>query len=159
MLQTLGNHDFDYGIPDLLHFLEGTECAVVVSNINSSHEPSWPHSKQLVKKSQVFDLGGQKVGIVGYVITSTGRYDKMCFINFDFQFILFLHKLSFEFVQMELKATVGAGKSTVMPRKPTSSRSLNINSQGVFTVYNYDLLHLPLCIRTLKKILILESTQ
>lgn len=75
--QTLGNHEFDLGIPDLLRFLEGTNCAVVVSNINTSREPLWP-DKQLVKKTQVFDLGGQKFGIVGYVVTTTGRYDEIC---------------------------------------------------------------------------------
>ena len=66
--QSLGNHEFDDGIPNLVHFLENTTFPVLAANIDDTLEPSMQGK---YAKSVVLDKGGRKVGIVGYVTTET----------------------------------------------------------------------------------------
>lgn len=73
-IQTLGNHDFDYGILDLINFIQGINPSVVVSNINTSQEPLWPSDQKLIKRTKIIDVGGEKIGIVGYTVEETSRY-------------------------------------------------------------------------------------
>lgn len=70
---TLGNHDFDYGILDLINFIQGINPSVVVSNINTSQEPLWPSDQKLIKRTKIIDVGGEKIGIVGYTVEETSR--------------------------------------------------------------------------------------
>ena len=69
--QTLGNHDFDDGVDNLVSFLSRLNFSVVVSNLNVSQEPKWPRSPPLVVKSKVINLGGERIGLVGYVLKDT----------------------------------------------------------------------------------------
>ena len=73
-LQTLGNHDFDYGVKTLLGFLEEIKCPVVVSNMDTSKEPLWPDATQLVRTTVIVDVNGEKIGFVGYILPQTSRY-------------------------------------------------------------------------------------
>lgn len=71
--QTLGNHDFDDGVDNLVSFLSRLNFSVVVSNLNVTQEPAWPKSPPLFVKSKVFDVGGEKIGLVGYVLEQTPK--------------------------------------------------------------------------------------
>lgn len=69
--QALGNHEFDDGVDNLVSFLGRVNFSVVVSNLDVSKEPTWPKTPPLFTKSKVFDVGGEKIGVVGYVLQST----------------------------------------------------------------------------------------
>lgn len=69
--QALGNHEFDDGVDNLVSFLGRVNFSVVVSNLDVSKEPAWPKSPPLFTKSKVFDVGGEKIGVVGFVLQST----------------------------------------------------------------------------------------
>ena len=69
--QTLGNHEFDMGPPPLVTFLRALNFSVVSSNIDVSSEPKWPQREKLFNKSMVFNIGGEKIGVVGYVTKET----------------------------------------------------------------------------------------
>lgn len=79
---TLGNHEFDMGPPPLVTFLRALNFSVVSSNIDVSSEPKWPQREKLFNKSMVFNIGGEKIGVVGYVTKETkwlsypGKYIK-----------------------------------------------------------------------------------
>ncbi|XP_068698294.1 snake venom 5'-nucleotidase-like isoform X1 [Montipora foliosa] len=72
----LGNHEFDDGIDNLVAFLNGLNFTVVSSNLNVSQEPKWPRSPPLFVRSKVLEVGGQKIGIVGYVLENTPLYSR-----------------------------------------------------------------------------------
>lgn len=69
--QTLGNHEFDDGIDNLVFFLRRLNFTAVVSNLDVSQEPKWPRSPPLLVKSKIFNVGGEKIGVAGYVTTKT----------------------------------------------------------------------------------------
>ena len=69
--QTFGNHEFDDGVENLVSFLRNLNFTVVTSNLNVSQEPKWPLSPPLFVKAKVFEVGGEKIGIVGYVLKTT----------------------------------------------------------------------------------------
>lgn len=69
--QTLGNHEFDDGIDNLVFFLRRLNFTAVVSNLDVSQEPKWPRSPPLLVKSKIFNVGGEKIGLVGYVLKDT----------------------------------------------------------------------------------------
>ena len=69
--KALGNHEFDDGVDNLVSFLGRVNFSVVVSNLDVSKEPAWPKTPPLFTKSKVFDVGGEKIGVVGYVLQST----------------------------------------------------------------------------------------
>lgn len=65
---TLGNHEFDRGIEEVVHFLEMLESPVVVANLDDSDEPTL---QGLYKKSIVIERGGRKIGLVGALVVAT----------------------------------------------------------------------------------------
>lgn len=65
---TLGNHEFDRGVQEVVHFLEMLESPVVVANFDDSDEPS---IQGLYKKSIVIERGGRKIGLVGALVVAT----------------------------------------------------------------------------------------
>ncbi len=66
--QTIGNHEFDGGVSQLVEYLKNATFPVVSTNIDASAEPTL---KDLIKKSTLIDVGGQKLGIVGATTTDT----------------------------------------------------------------------------------------
>ena len=72
--QALGNHEFDDGVDNLVSFLSQVNFSVVVSNLNVTLEPKWPRSPPLFVKSKVLDVGGEKIGLVGYTLKDTPLY-------------------------------------------------------------------------------------
>ena len=70
--QVLGNHDFDGGVEHVINYLQKMNSSVVMSNVDASSEPLWP-KKKLFEQSLVIEVGGQKLGICGYVLKSTPR--------------------------------------------------------------------------------------
>lgn len=69
--QALGNHEFDDGVDNLVSFLSRLNFSVVVSNLDVTKEPKWPKSPPLFTKWKVLDVGGEKIGVVGYVLQNT----------------------------------------------------------------------------------------
>ncbi|XP_078585647.1 snake venom 5'-nucleotidase-like isoform X1 [Branchiostoma floridae x Branchiostoma japonicum] len=63
-----GNHDFDNGVEGLVPFLRNVTFPVVACNIDTSGEPEL---QGLIRPSVVLDIGGEKVGIVGYILVNT----------------------------------------------------------------------------------------
>ena len=63
MKQSLGNHEFDDGIDGLLPFLDAVNFPVLASNIQTDREPEMVGK---TAKSVVIEVGGRKIGIIGY---------------------------------------------------------------------------------------------
>ncbi len=66
--QALGNHEFDQGPEGLLPLLDGANFPILGANIQLD-------SKSVLNgkfsKSHVFDVGGEKIGVVGYTTRDT----------------------------------------------------------------------------------------
>jgi len=60
---SLGNHEFDDGIDGLLPFLDAVNFPVLASNIQTDREPEMVGK---TAKSVVIEVGGRKIGIIGY---------------------------------------------------------------------------------------------
>ncbi|XP_054719341.1 LOW QUALITY PROTEIN: snake venom 5'-nucleotidase-like [Uloborus diversus] len=68
-VMSLGNHEFDDGLDGLFPLLKRlNETQVVVCNINSTLVPEFA---EYVKPSVVLDVGGEKIGVIGYLTTET----------------------------------------------------------------------------------------
>jgi 5'-nucleotidase / UDP-sugar diphosphatase len=66
--QTIGNHEFDNGAPQLAEYIKSATFPVVSANIDASAEPLL---KDLIKKSTVLEVAGQKLGVVGVTTPDT----------------------------------------------------------------------------------------
>ncbi|MFN3266412.1 MAG: bifunctional metallophosphatase/5'-nucleotidase [Deinococcales bacterium] len=66
--QTVGNHEFDNGPGQLADYIKNATFPVVSANIDASAEPLL---KDLLKKSTLLEVAGQKVGIVGVTTPDT----------------------------------------------------------------------------------------
>lgn len=67
-MQALGNHEFDNNIEGLLPFLQNVNFTILSSNINLDSDP---RIKPYVKKSYVTEVGGEKIGVIGYTTKDT----------------------------------------------------------------------------------------
>ena len=59
------------GPKKLVQFLRSLNFSVVASNIDVSREPKWPKNETLFNKSMIVEVGGEKIGIVGYLTKDT----------------------------------------------------------------------------------------
>ena len=66
--QTIGNHEFDGGAAPLADYIKNATFPVVSANIDASAEPLL---KDILKKSTILEVAGQKVGIVGVTTPDT----------------------------------------------------------------------------------------
>ena len=66
--QTIGNHEFDNGPGQLAEYIKNASFPVVSANIDASAEPLL---KDILKKSTVLEVRGQKVAIVGVTTPET----------------------------------------------------------------------------------------
>jgi 5'-nucleotidase / UDP-sugar diphosphatase len=66
--QTIGNHEFDNGPKQLADYMKNATFPVVSANIDASGNADL---KDLMKKSTVLEIGGQKVGVVGVTTPDT----------------------------------------------------------------------------------------
>ncbi|CAB4070230.1 NT5E [Lepeophtheirus salmonis] len=64
----LGNHEFDDGNKGLKPFLEGAKFPIICANIDASKDPILRNKFQ---KSITINVGGKRIGIVGYVTLRT----------------------------------------------------------------------------------------
>jgi 5'-nucleotidase / UDP-sugar diphosphatase len=67
-VQTVGNHEFDNGPGQLAEYIKNATFPVVSANIDASAEPLL---KDLLKKSTLLEVAGQKVGFVGVTTPDT----------------------------------------------------------------------------------------
>ncbi|MDE0961241.1 MAG: 5'-nucleotidase C-terminal domain-containing protein [Planctomycetota bacterium] len=58
---TLGNHDFDYGIDNLLSLIEATSIPIIASNVTESSG----RLEKVVLRDHIIERGGFKVGLIG----------------------------------------------------------------------------------------------
>lgn len=65
---TLGNHEFDRGVEEVVHFLEHLTSPVVVANFDDTEEPTL---QGLYKKSIVVERSGRKIGLIGALVVAT----------------------------------------------------------------------------------------
>ncbi|KAL5019670.1 hypothetical protein ScPMuIL_002562 [Solemya velum] len=65
---TLGNHEFDKGVDTLVPFFDNITFPVVTSNIDVTNEP---RLQDRFNKSVVVEVGGERIGIVGYTTKTT----------------------------------------------------------------------------------------
>ena len=66
----LGNHDFDDSMDGLRPFAEGTTFDLLASNIRNQAGDSFQEGLHY-NKSTVKSVGGQDVGIIGYITRTT----------------------------------------------------------------------------------------
>ncbi|CAH1789487.1 unnamed protein product [Owenia fusiformis] len=64
---SLGNHEFDIDINGLVAFLDNTTFPVLACNVDDSEEP---RMQGKFKKSTVVEFQGEKIGIIGYLIST-----------------------------------------------------------------------------------------
>lgn len=65
---TLGNHEFDRGVQEVVNFINMLDSPVVVANLDDTDEPSF---QGLYKKSVVIERSGRKIGLVGALVVAT----------------------------------------------------------------------------------------
>ncbi|KAG5672735.1 hypothetical protein PVAND_002836 [Polypedilum vanderplanki] len=65
---TLGNHEFDRGVPEVVHFLEHLISPVVVANLDDKDEPDMANK---YKKSIIIERAGRKIGLIGALVVAT----------------------------------------------------------------------------------------
>lgn len=66
---TLGNHEFDNGVPELVEFLKNSQnFKLVVANINTDKEPTL---KPYISTSTVITKQGEKIGVIGLITEET----------------------------------------------------------------------------------------
>lgn len=70
MFQSLGNHEFDEGVPGLTPFIRNLTCPVLATNLILTEEPELQAESNLMN-SVVFDVNGRQVGIIGYLTPET----------------------------------------------------------------------------------------
>ncbi|XP_067124170.1 snake venom 5'-nucleotidase-like [Centruroides vittatus] len=69
----LGNHEFDDGVAGLVPFLDNVTFPIISSNINIS---GIPELEGKIRKSVILDVGGEKIGVVGYTTKDTPELAK-----------------------------------------------------------------------------------
>jgi len=65
----VGNHEFDDGPANLARFIEKTNFPVISSNIDASKDPDLAGH---IRPYAILEVGGKKIGIVGYTTEETG---------------------------------------------------------------------------------------
>lgn len=70
MFQSLGNHDFDNGVPGLTPFITNLSCPVLAANLILTKEPKLQAETNLMK-SVVFDIDNTLIGVIGYLTPDT----------------------------------------------------------------------------------------
>ncbi|XP_030849943.1 5'-nucleotidase [Strongylocentrotus purpuratus] len=69
----LGNHEFDNGIDGIVPFLQNVTFPVLSCNIDATNEP---RLHGLYVCSHIFQMGGERVGVVGYTLKSSPDFSK-----------------------------------------------------------------------------------
>ncbi|XP_078655787.1 snake venom 5'-nucleotidase-like [Branchiostoma floridae x Branchiostoma belcheri] len=69
----IGNHEFDDGVPELNRFLRLTNFTVLSANIDATREPEF---QSLFSRSVTLNVGGERIGIVGYTTEDTPAISK-----------------------------------------------------------------------------------
>lgn len=65
---TLGNHDFDRGVPEVIHFLENLLSPIIVANLDDKDETGLQGK---YKKSLVIEKNNRKIGLIGALVVAT----------------------------------------------------------------------------------------
>lgn len=65
---TLGNHEFDRGVEEVVHFLEHLISPVVVANLDDTNEPQMANK---YNKSIVIEREDRKIGLIGALVVAT----------------------------------------------------------------------------------------
>lgn len=63
-----GNHEFDRGVQEVVHFLEHLKSPVIVANLDDTDEPGL---KGKYKKSLIIERENRKIGLIGALVVAT----------------------------------------------------------------------------------------
>ena len=66
----MGNHEFDEGVVNVAHFLAEINFPVLGANMDFSRVPELVSAPNF-KKSNVFEINGVKIGVIGYLTPET----------------------------------------------------------------------------------------
>ena len=77
---SIGNHDFDKEISGLVPFIQGANYSMLAANLNHSNVPDLDGCKN----SKVFLVDGYKVGVIGYITTTTPDISAVDLTSVDF---------------------------------------------------------------------------
>ena len=66
--QSFGNHEFDDGVEVLTDYLSNVTFPIISCNLDSSREPDL---EELYQASILLTVGGERIGVVGYITTET----------------------------------------------------------------------------------------
>lgn len=79
--QALGNHEFDEGVNGLVPYLKNLNFPIVAANLNISenHPLMQTHA---IKHSVVFNVNGNKIGVIGYILPETKQMSKSGDVEF-----------------------------------------------------------------------------
>jgi len=69
----IGNHEFDDGPAVLARFIRSSDFPVVATNIDASEEPAL---SDIIRPFVTLNVGGEKIGIVGYTTEETPALSK-----------------------------------------------------------------------------------
>ena len=67
-MQSLGNHEFDDKIDGLLPFVQNVSYPIICANCEFE---KYPKLKELILPYYVIEVGGRKIGIIGYLTTDS----------------------------------------------------------------------------------------
>jgi 5'-nucleotidase len=67
-VQAIGNHEFDKKVEGLVPFLKAVNFSVLSCNIDAGPEPTM---QGLFNKTSIKEVGGRKIGIIGYTTVET----------------------------------------------------------------------------------------
>ncbi|RWS21382.1 hypothetical protein B4U80_09764, partial [Leptotrombidium deliense] len=69
---SFGNHEFDDGVEGLAPYVKETTSLIpmLACNLDISGEPRF---KDIVFKSKIFEIDGQKIGVIGYITPETAE--------------------------------------------------------------------------------------
>lgn len=70
--QCLGNHEFDFGVDELLGYLRTVRFPVVATNLDLTLEPQLADVRSL-RRSVVLTVLDRRIGIIGYLTPATKR--------------------------------------------------------------------------------------
>ncbi|XP_066258393.1 protein 5NUC-like [Euwallacea similis] len=77
---SLGNHEFDFTEATLSPFIDAISAPVLAANMNFSQEPSLEGK---IQPSLILDVGGRKVGIIGYLTPDTAVISSVGKVTFE----------------------------------------------------------------------------
>ena len=79
-IQSLGNHEFDNGVAELVQFVNNVNFPIISANLDLSKELSLKSSK--LQNYTILEANGRKIGVIGYLTPETKHIPKTGGVEF-----------------------------------------------------------------------------